>query len=273
MQTTTESTESAVPRSVGRAFDLLEIVVAEGETNLTAAAAAAGLTPTTALRHLRALESRGYLRRDLDGSYSAGPTVLRLAAAAHDDGPFARLVRAAQPVLDDLTGRTGESSYLAVSDGERAISLATCESKRSIRHVGWVGKAVPLAGTAVGEALAGLPGARAMAGSVEADIAAVARGVLDGDRVVAALSVIGPSHRMDDTAIELAASALRDGVARVATELGVVPGDSPNTSLYSSSFRTNPAAPDGRISPPAQVPGTAPNSTHHTTTGVICNDQ
>jgi IclR family acetate operon transcriptional repressor len=225
MPSITESIESNVPRSVGRAFDLLEIVVAEGETNLTTAAAAAGLTPTTALRHLRALESRGYLRRDGDGSYSAGPTVLRLAAAANDDGPVARLVRAAQPVLEDLTGRTGESAYLAVSDGERAVYLATCESKRSIRHVGWVGKAVPLAGTAIGEALAGLPGARTKAGSVEADIAAVARGVLDGDRVVAALSIIGPSHRMDQAAIDLAASALQVGVVRLATELGVTTHD------------------------------------------------
>lgn len=248
--------DAAMPRSVGRAFDLLEIVVAEGETNLTGAAAAAGLTPTTALRHLRALEARGYLRRDVDGSYSAGPTVLRLAAAANDDGPFARLVRAAQPVLDELTERTGESSYLAVSDGERAVYLATCESKRSIRHVGWVGKAVPLAGTAVGEALAGLPGARSQAGSVEADIAAVARGVLDGDRVVAALSVIGPSHRMDVAAIELAASALHEGVAQLAQELGVVPG-----------------ATTGRSSPPAPAPGTTPNSSHHTTTGAFRNDQ
>ena len=213
--------DDVVPRSVGRAFDLLEIVVAEGETNLSAAALQAGLTPTTALRHLRALESRGYLRRDGDGSYSAGPTLLRLAAAAGDDGPFARLVSAAQPILDELTDRTGESAYLAVSDGDRAVYLATCESTRSIRHVGWVGKAVPLAGTAVGEALAGKPGARVRSGAVEADIAAVARTVFDGDRVVAALSIIGPSHRMNKAAIDTAAAALQEGVDRLATQLGL----------------------------------------------------
>ncbi len=209
-----------MPRSVGRAFDLLEIVIAAGEANLTTAAAAAGLTPTTALRHLRALESRGYLRRDTDNNYAAGPTVLRLAAATRDDGPLARLVAAAQPVLDELTAATGESSYLAVSDGDQAIYLATCESTRSIRHVGWVGKTVPLAGTAVGEALAGTDGPRTRAGSVEPDIAAVARAVHDGDRVVAALSVIGPSHRMDQAAIDAAAAALQHAVVKLSTSLG-----------------------------------------------------
>ena len=221
MPTRSPSIDDAVPRSVGRAFDLLEIVVATGETNLSSAATRAGLTPTTALRHLRALESRGYVRRDSDGNYSAGPTVLRLAAAVTDDGPFARLVSTAQPVLDELTERTGESSYLAVSDGARAVYLATCESTRSIRHVGWVGKAVPLAGTAVGEALTGMRGVRMKSGSVEADIAAVARAVFDGERVIAALSIIGPSHRMDAAAIETAAAALQYGVEQLSAELGL----------------------------------------------------
>uniref|UniRef100_UPI002616D0CF IclR family transcriptional regulator n=1 Tax=Ilumatobacter sp. TaxID=1967498 RepID=UPI002616D0CF len=144
-----------VPRSVGRALDLLEIVVDGGETTLSPAAQLAGLTPTTALRHLRALEARGYVRRGGDGVFSAGPAVLRLAQSARDDGPLARLITAAGPVLGELTERTGESSYLAVIDGDRAVYLATAESSRSIRHVGWVGRTVPLTGTAVGAALGG----------------------------------------------------------------------------------------------------------------------
>jgi DNA-binding IclR family transcriptional regulator len=217
------SSDDVVPRSVGRAFDLLEIVVAAGEINLSVAADRAGLTPTTALRHLRALEARGYLRRGTDGSYAAGPTVLRLAAAARDDGPLARLVTASQPVLDELTARSGESSYLAVADGDQAVYLATCESSRSIRHVGWVGKIVPLTGTAVGEALAGRPGSHARAGSVEADIAAVAHAVVDGGTVVAALSIIGPAHRMDATANRAAAALLDLAARQLAAELGFAP--------------------------------------------------
>jgi DNA-binding IclR family transcriptional regulator len=220
IEETRDTPDGPVPRSVGRAFDLLEIVVAAGEVNLTTAAERAGLTPTTALRHLRALEARGYVRRDRDGVFSAGPTILRLASAAHDGGPLARLVTAARPVLDELTELTGESSYLAVADGAHAVYLATRESSRSIRHVGWVGRAVPLAGTAIGAALAGEPGTHVRSGAVEADIAAVARAVLDGDSIVGALSVIGPTHRMDDRAVSTAADALANAVDRLAVELG-----------------------------------------------------
>ncbi len=81
-----------VPRSVGRVLDLLEIVLADPGCNLTMAAAASGLTPTTALRHLRALEARGYLDRDADGLYFQGPTILRIAASLRDGGDLDRLV-------------------------------------------------------------------------------------------------------------------------------------------------------------------------------------
>ena len=61
------SDDDRVPRSVGRAFDLLESVAVAGETSLTEAATRTGLTPSTALRYLRALEVRGYLHRNADG--------------------------------------------------------------------------------------------------------------------------------------------------------------------------------------------------------------
>lgn len=213
--------EGLVPRSVGRAFELLELVVAAGAINLTAAAQRVGLTPTTALRHLRALEALGYVHRHRDAQYSAGPAVLRLATAAREQGPLARLIATAQPVLADLAAATGESSYLAVADGDDAVYLATCESDRAIRHVGWVGKAVPLAGTAVGAALLGAPGPQHRTGTIEADISAVALAVADGDEVVAALSVIGPAHRMDEAAVTTAIEALTGAVVTVGRSLGL----------------------------------------------------
>jgi urocanate hydratase len=215
------SADDIVPRSVGRAFDLLESVAGAGEASLTEAATRTGLTPTTALRYLRALEARGYLHRNTDGSFSAGPTVFRLATMARAEGPYARLVAAAQPVLDDLTERTGESSYLAVADGEQAMYLATSESTRSVRHVGWVGKTVPMAGTAIGEALRGEPGARMRSGTVEPDITAVTRGVHDGGAVVAALSIIGPTHRMGRETTAVAAEALEQAAVRLERRLGL----------------------------------------------------
>jgi len=123
------SPDEDIPRSTGRLLDLLEIVLAEGSCNLTTAAAAAELTPTTALRHMRALVARGYLERGEDGSFSSGPTMMRLAASFRNSGAIDQLLAAAQPVLEGLAESTGESTYLAVGDGRRVTYVAAADSK------------------------------------------------------------------------------------------------------------------------------------------------
>ena len=204
-----------VPRSVGRVLDAFETVLAEGSCNLTTVARATDLTPTTALRHLRALEARGYLARDAAGDFSAGPRILRIAASLNGNGPLDRLVAAAQPHLDHLTAETGESSYLAVGDGSVATYVATAESHRMIRHVGWVGQDVPIRGTAVGEALADPGVVHTRTGAVESDVTAVSVGLPASGGLTAALSVIGPAGRLVDD--ELA--GVQAAVARVALAL------------------------------------------------------
>ncbi|MCP3937373.1 MAG: helix-turn-helix domain-containing protein [Actinomycetia bacterium] len=187
-----------VPRSTGRVLDLLEFVLASPSCNLTSAAAAAGLTPTTALRHLRALEARGYVDRDELGCFSAGPTMLRLGATLTDTGPVEHLIALAQPLLDSIAVQSGESTYLAIADGKAATYVAAAESPRTIRHVGRVGQNLPLEGTAVGAALAA-PGCTIVrTGAVEPDITAVSRAVSIPGRLGVAISVVGPSHRLDD---------------------------------------------------------------------------
>lgn len=211
----------AVPRSVGRVLDLLEIVLVEGSCTLTAAATSSGLTPTTARRHLRALETRGYIDRDAGGRYSPGPTILRIAASLRDDGPLDRLIATAQPHLDALAAETGESTYLAVSDGKVATYIATAESRRAIRHVGWLGQNVTLERTAIGEALAH-PGVTATrTGAVEPDITAISQALPAVDKLGVALSVIGPAHRLRASARKRAEVAL----ARTSDELCRVLGD------------------------------------------------
>jgi DNA-binding IclR family transcriptional regulator len=211
----------AVPRAVGRVLDVLEIVLAAGSCNLSAVAAAADLTPTTALRHLRALEARGYVRRDAGGDFSAGSTIIRIAAALNDAGPLARLGATAQPYLDELARDTGESAYLAVSDGVQATYVAAAVSTRAIRHVGWVGQNVPLDGTAVGEALADPRRAATRTGAVEPDITAISQALSTGGDPGVAISVIGPAHRLDADRRAAVVAALGKVVDRLDAELGV----------------------------------------------------
>ena len=187
--------DHAVPRSVGRVLDLLEIVLGAGGRTLTEAANEAALTPTTALRHLRALEARGYVERDDAGRFSVGPTMRRLAAVLGDSDPVRRLVATAQPLLDAAACETGESVYLAVSDGSVATYVATAESTRAIRHVGWIGQNVTLDGTAVGDALRAPGSCVTRTGAVEPDITAISLAIPAAGTLGIALSVIGPEYR------------------------------------------------------------------------------
>lgn len=219
--TAVDGPEPAVPRTVGRVLDLLETVLGAGRCTLTTAASAVDLTPTTALRHLRALEARGYVDRDGAGSFSVGPTMLRIAASLHDGGPLDGLIRGAQPVLDELSAATGESTYLAVGDGRTATYVATAESERAIRHVGWIGQNVTLQGTAVGEAL-GRPGvAVTRTGAVESDITAICLAMPPVGRLGVALSIIGPHHRFGDEQLARHTDLLIAAVDQLSRHLGV----------------------------------------------------
>ena len=204
-------------RSAERVLNLLDTVASSGSVSLTAAAAQADIPPSTALRHLRLLTNRGYLIKDERGLYSVGPAFVRMALASHQRGPYARLTTAAQPGLERLVEDTEESAYLAVRDGDEAVYIATVESRRAIRHVGWVGRSVPLDGTAVGEALLAspqTPGSRPdlhfNTGAIEPDVTAVVAPIHGSSQVVGALSLLGPADRLADERLHGAAEAIAD---------------------------------------------------------------
>lgn len=216
-----------VSQSAGRALSLLDVVISDGPMTLGAAAASTDMASSTALRHLRALVASGWLAQDPDGRYLGGPTSIRLALRLLGDSAFARLTQAAQPHLDALVAATGESAYLAIRDGREAVYVAIAESSRAIRHAGWVGRSVPIEGTAVGEALTApsprpdgpLPLADNV-GALEPDVAGVTVPVHDERRVVAALSVLGPADRFDAPARARAGIALREEAERLGAALG-----------------------------------------------------
>lgn len=190
-------------RAVDRALDLLAEVCTQERTSLSECARRASLSPSTALRLLRTLEAKAFVTRDADGLFHSGPRLLQLGAAS-----FGRqsLVQLAEPALQRLVAAGGESAYLSVrGPGETAIYVAMVEGTYPIRHTGWVGRAVALRGTAIGQAMLAndlADGYVAQASELEQDVTAIAAPVRrpsefakDGS-VAAVLSVIGPSYRM-----------------------------------------------------------------------------
>lgn len=188
-----------MPRGVERVLDVLETVVADVDgITLTEVAERNELTPTTALRYLRALQARRYVHRDADGSYRPGVSLHDIAARIRDRDPVETLIAEHRSALERIARATGETTYLAVAEGRSARYVASAESTHAVRHTGGVGQVLSRRGTAVGEALAD-PGRPAVSrDAVEAGITAVSLAL----SAHAAVSVVGPTHRMDDTVVD-----------------------------------------------------------------------
>lgn len=199
-------------RTVDRALMLLSGVCSAGRMSLSKAARSADLSPSTALRLLRTMEARGFLRRDDDGAYFPGLQLVQLGAQALSRDS---LVALTAPALRRLVEETGESSYLSVphlsgTEKEHCIYLAMEEGTHSVRHTSWVGRSFPLRGSAAGAALTGQvpPGEAAVVEqAVESDVTACAApirvpaGQGAEPKIVGALSVVTPSYRMTDDRI------------------------------------------------------------------------
>lgn len=186
-------------RTVDRALALLSEVCSGETVTLTSCARHTGLPPSTALRLLRTLESAGFVSRDDAGGFRAGPTMIQLGANALGRHELARL---AAPALDRIGARTSESAYLSIRGvNQTAVYIAVVEGTHAVRHTSWVGRAVPMSGLAVGQVLTGaVPATGYVAGPdrEEPDVTAIVAPVRYAGGVAAALSVIGPTYRIDE---------------------------------------------------------------------------
>lgn len=187
-------------RSVDRTLELLTSLTDPDQGNsLSELARAARLAPSTASRLLAALVESGFASRDVDGGYHPGHRLIQIGATAlREDSVHEQ----SAPHLKEIAYETGETANLGIRiEGDRVLYLRQVGSPRLIQGVSWVGRSVPMVGTAIGAALTGdlgPDGYAAKEGSVEPDVMAVAapvRGASGG--IVAALSVLAPSYRTD----------------------------------------------------------------------------
>ena len=141
-------------QSVERTFELLERMAdADGEVALSDLAESSGLPLPTIHRIMRTLVSNGYVRQQPSRRYALGPRLIRLGeTASRALGSWAR------PYLAELTEAIGETSNMAVLDGNQIVYVAQVPSQHSMRMFTEVGRRVDAHATAVGKAvLAHLP--------------------------------------------------------------------------------------------------------------------
>ncbi|MBA0052342.1 IclR family transcriptional regulator [Streptomyces sp. AJS327] len=224
-------------QSVDRAVSVLEILAQHGEAGVTEIADELNVHKSTAFRLLGVLEGRGLVAQEQErGKYYLGAGVLRLAGAA-----AARLdiSQESAPICRHLAGEVGETANIAVLDDDAAVNIMQARGSSSVTAQNWLGRRTPLHATSSGKALLAyepksvresvlarkLPRLTehtiTVAGELRAQLAAVqengyaiALGELelglhavatpvrahDGD-VIGAISVTGPSYRLDDDAL------------------------------------------------------------------------
>ena len=137
-----------------RVFQLLEhLADGDGARTLSELAQLSGLPMPTIHRLLRSLVNQGYVRQETSKRYALGPRFIRLGESA------SRMLGSwALPHLAGLVTRYGETTNMAMLEGDACVYIAQVPSPHSMRMFTEVGRVVPLHSTGVGKAmLATLP--------------------------------------------------------------------------------------------------------------------
>jgi DNA-binding IclR family transcriptional regulator len=130
-----------VVQALAKGLAVLSLFDAENrEWSLDEITAQLGLPRMTAYRMARTLLGAGYLVTDqVSGRYRLGPALL---AATYLSEGYAELASMAQPYLEALVERTGESATLAVEVDGVAVCVGMVESSRPHRREVAVGRII-----------------------------------------------------------------------------------------------------------------------------------
>ncbi len=239
------------------AMDVLDLFTGERrELGVTEAASLLGRPKSTVSRWLSAMEDAGFVDREPgSGRYRLG---MRLAALGQLARQSTSLQQHAHPHLAALARATGETANLVLLSGGVGVNVALFESPRPIKHVGWLGRQLPLHATAAGKALlAWLPadsvdrlvppplsrytaltitapeklreelarvreqGYAEAWGEFEDDLVGVGAPVRDHEEgVVAAVTISAPVARIVRTSVSLLAREVVDHAQRLSASLG-----------------------------------------------------
>jgi IclR family transcriptional regulator, KDG regulon repressor len=139
-------------RAVERAHALLEVLSHEQTgLGLTEIARRAGLGFSTCHRLLRTLAGLGYVVQDPEtGHYLLGYKVLELATRVQS---LHLLLVLARPIMVETMRASGETTNLAVRDGEHGRYVAQVPSRASVRMFVELGSPAPLHASAGGKVL------------------------------------------------------------------------------------------------------------------------
>lgn len=136
---------------IDRTFDIIELLAVESQgLGVSEVARRLSLNKSTAHRILNAITDRGYLEKTADGMYSLGMQFVELTSRKLGS---IELTTEAKPFLNELTAKLGQSSHLAILDGEDAVYIDKVEVTRNLRLYSQIGKRIPIYCSGLGKSL------------------------------------------------------------------------------------------------------------------------
>lgn len=243
-------------QSVDRAVSLLQALALRGAAGVTELSTDVGVHKSTVFRLLATLEARGLVEQDGErGRYRLGQTVRWLAAGAVGGVDVAA---SARPLAQELAATVGETVNVVVCDGLEVTTVDQAAGSSIVSSSDWVGKRGPLHATAAGKVfLAGMApealtnvlrrgltrftdatitdpsllrtqlhevrtrGWASVFEEHELGLVVIAAPVRDADdAVVGALTVGGPSYRVNTGTLPGFTDLLLDAAARISWRLG-----------------------------------------------------
>ena len=139
-------------QSIARAFAIAEEVARNREgIGLAELSKRVGLHNSTTFHLVKTMVQLGYVSQLADSrKYRIGRRMFTLAAGALDE---IELVNVATPVLEKLTGATGEYSHFAIRSGEQIVVVAKIAGTGIFQMVDRTGAVRPAHATALGKVL------------------------------------------------------------------------------------------------------------------------
>jgi IclR family KDG regulon transcriptional repressor len=240
-------------QSVSHALDVLEEFRGEvDELGVTDLSKKLKLHKNNVFRILATLQSRNYIEQNkANDNYRLGVRCLELGQTfIHQRG----MLKQAKPILHELSEKTGETSYVSILRGDEVVYLDSVEPTATVRVVSRLGLHMPTHATAAGKALVAFEseedlrkrfgeelkvytrhtfrtyedllrdiekvrerGYATDLEEFEEGLRCIASPIRDYTRkVIGALSVSGPAHRLTD---DLIGTAIGLEVKRLAKEL------------------------------------------------------
>lgn len=215
-----------------------------------------GLHKSTTSRLLAALHQEGFVEKDPEtGKYRLGLTLVDLAGVVLDRQ---NLRQAAQDQIHALSEFTQETINISILDGDECVNIETVRSPKSIRYAGRLGRRTPLHCTSTGKiqltymkpearrrylsrqleaytqktitdpntlrvemAQICEQGYAVALEEFEEGLAAIAAPIWDHrGEVIAALSISGPTYRMDTRSLQKFVGPLKKAAANISRLLG-----------------------------------------------------